>query len=223
MSPNKTDFNQTMERIIKPLCKENPTRSLAKDDIFPSQQDVNFDASIKKKWEVYKNKNMNISQKTPKYQDWKLKSKAWMRKMHHKTIEIKLMFFMGLNDIKFTYRKVKWKPALMPKEKKTSLKWSTGKQLCCANFLIKVIITDELWIFNGNNRDTGTFICCSFYRTKESPGRKQWNFSNHLWYRVAYQVKNKGKWQPLHQMSEHRWTLKFWTLFYLIDRKKVWI
>ena len=48
-----------------------------------------------------------------------------------------------LNEMRFTYRKAKRKPALTPKQKKTRLQWAKEKQSWSVDDWMKVKFSDE--------------------------------------------------------------------------------
>lgn len=57
----------------------------------------------------------------------------------------------------FTFRKAKWKPSLMPKQKK-KLQWAEEKQWWAVDDWMKVKFNNELQICVGD--DAATFILC---------------------------------------------------------------
>ncbi len=62
--------------------------------------------------------------------------------------------------MRFTYRKIKQKPALTPKPKKTWLQWAKEKQLWSVHDWMKAIFSDESRICIGQGDDAGTFVWC---------------------------------------------------------------
>ncbi|CAJ0964526.1 unnamed protein product [Ranitomeya imitator] len=65
-----------------------------------------------------------------------------------------------LKEMGFTYRKVKRKPSLTPKQKKTRLQWAKEKQSWTVDDWMKVLFSDESRICIGQGDDAGTFVWC---------------------------------------------------------------
>uniref|UniRef100_A0A672SN36 Transposase Tc1-like domain-containing protein n=1 Tax=Sinocyclocheilus grahami TaxID=75366 RepID=A0A672SN36_SINGR len=117
-----------MERIIKLLQEENPSRRVAKE-VGCSQ------SAISKIWCKYK-QNGKVTKGKHTGRPRKTSKKCTTKQMKHKWAETGCVcdrtIRNRLNEMRFKYRKVKRKPALTPKQKKTRLqrKKDQGKWQC---------------------------------------------------------------------------------------------
>ncbi len=212
MAPTRELSVETMERIIKLLQEGNPSRSVAKE-VGCSQSAVSkIWCKYKQNGKVTKGKHTSRPRKTSKRQDRKLKAiclenrNCTMKQMKNKWAETGVNVCNRtvrnrLNEMGFKYRKAKRKR----KQGYSGLKrsshgvWMIGwKWYSVMNHESALDKEMMLELLSG-----AVLMKC----IKMTAWRKQPNFPTHLWYGVACQVKDQGKWQSLPQQSMHKCTL----------------
>lgn len=121
-----------------------------------------------------------------------------------------------LNGIGFPYRKDEPKLVLRSKEKRTRLHWPTEKQSWSADDLMKMVFNDESWIYICQGDDGETFVWCNSNETCQNEClKKTRTFTNTFMTYCCLSDKLPRK--LLSQQSIHKYTMKFWRIFFLIN------